>query len=36
MVISLGYDGYSTKGNEYWCEECTYEEMENIHLRAKH
>jgi len=36
VVISLGYDGYSTKGGEYWCEECTHKEMESIHLRTKH
>lgn len=36
VVISLGYDGYSTKGGEYWCEECTQKEMEDIHLRPKH
>ncbi len=36
VVISLGYDGYSTKGGEYWCEECTHKEMEDIHLRTKH
>jgi len=36
VVISLGYEGYSQKGNEYWCEECTYKEMENLHLRTKH
>jgi hypothetical protein len=36
VVISLGYDGHSTKGGEYWCEECTRKEMENIHLRTKH
>src|SRR5512136_2648141 len=29
-VISLGYDGYSTKGDKYWCEECTHKEMESI------
>lgn len=29
-VISLGEDGYSTKGDEYWCEECTLKEMEEI------
>jgi hypothetical protein len=34
-VISLGYDGYSKKGDRYWCEECTQKEMENIHRRAK-
>ena len=34
-VISLGYDGYSTKGDKYWCEECTHKEMESIHRRAK-
>jgi len=36
VVISLGYDGYSIKGNEYWCEECTHNEMESIHRRTKH
>jgi DNA-directed RNA polymerase subunit RPC12/RpoP len=34
-VISLGYDGYSTLGGEYRCEECTHKEMESIHRRAK-
>ena len=34
-VISLGYDGYSTKGNEYWCEECTHQDMDTIYLQAK-
>ena len=35
-VISLGYDGYSTKGNEYWFEDCTHKEMKNISHRKKH
>jgi len=34
VVISLGYDGYSTKGDKYWCEGCTQKEMESIHRRA--
>jgi hypothetical protein len=34
-VISLGYDGYSTKGDKYWCEECTQNEMDSIHRGAK-
>jgi predicted nucleic-acid-binding Zn-ribbon protein len=34
-VISLGYDGYSTLGDKYWCEECTHKEMERIHARPK-
>jgi hypothetical protein len=36
VVISLGYDGYSTKDGEYWCEKCTQKKMENIHLQTKH
>jgi hypothetical protein len=36
IVISLGYDGYSTKGNEYWCEACTYKEMKAASCRVKH
>jgi hypothetical protein len=36
VMISLGYDGYSQKGNEYWCEECTHKEMENIYRKKKH
>ena len=36
VVISLGYDGYSTKGNEYWCEECTHKEMEGAVRRVRH
>jgi hypothetical protein len=35
VVISLGYDGYSSKGDKYWCEECTNKEMKSIHRRAK-
>jgi len=35
-VISLGYDGYSKKGNEYWCEECTHREMEKTVRQVKH
>ena len=31
IIISLGYDSYSTKGNEYWCAECTHKEMEALH-----
>lgn len=34
-MISLGYDGYSQRGNKYWCEECTQKEMENIYRRGK-
>jgi hypothetical protein len=36
VVICLGYDGYSAKGGEYWCEECTRKQMENMHRRRKH
>lgn len=32
-IISLGYDSYSRKGEEYFCEDCTYNEMENLYLR---
>jgi hypothetical protein len=35
-VISLGYDSYSTKGNEYWCEKCTQKEMKGVFPRVKH
>jgi predicted nucleic-acid-binding Zn-ribbon protein len=35
VVISLGYDGYSTKGGECWCEECTRKEMEGAIDRGK-
>ena len=35
IIISLGYDSYSKKGDEYWCEECTHKEMEGIFLQAK-
>jgi hypothetical protein len=35
-VISLGYDGYSIKGEQYFCEECTQREMEGAIPRAKH
>ncbi len=28
IVISLGTDGYTQSGDEYWCEECCAEEME--------
>jgi hypothetical protein len=34
-VISLGYDGYSTLGDKYWCEECAQKRMESIHRRLK-
>ena len=36
VVISLGYDSYSTKGNGYFCEECTHKEMEGAFHRVKH
>ena len=36
VIISLGYDGYSQKGNKYYCEECTHKEMENLSPRIKH
>lgn len=36
VVISLGYDGYSQRGREYYCEECTHKEMRNIHPPTKH
>lgn len=37
VIICLGYDNYSTKGNEYWCEECSHNEMEEeIFLRTRH
>jgi len=36
VVISLGYDSYSRKGDEFRCEECTHKEMEGIHRRARH
>jgi hypothetical protein len=36
VMISLGYEGYSTKGDEYCCEECTHKEMESLSPRIKH
>lgn len=36
VVISLGYDGYSIKGDKYFCEECADKEMEDTVRRAKH
>lgn len=36
VIISLGYDGYSQKGNKYWCEECTHKEMEIVYRQKKH
>lgn len=35
VIISLGYDSYSSKGDKYWCEKCTNKEMESIYRRAK-
>lgn len=35
VIISMGYDAYSTKGNEYWCEKCTGKEMEGAFYPAK-
>ncbi len=35
-IISLGYDGYSRRGNEYYCEECTYQEMKKLSSQTKH
>jgi len=32
----LGYDGYSIKGDKYFCEECSHEEMEDTIRRIKH
>jgi len=29
-VINLGTDEYLKKGNQYWCEECGYEELEKV------
>jgi hypothetical protein len=36
VVISLGYDGYSSKGDQYFCEECAHKEMEDAVRRVKH
>jgi len=36
VVISLGYDGYSVKGDKYFCEECADKEMEDAVRRVKH
>jgi len=36
VMISLGYDSYSKKEGEYWCEECTHKEMESVFRRVKH
>jgi hypothetical protein len=36
VVISLGYDGYSVKGNKYFCEECSQKEIEDAFRRVKH
>ncbi len=35
-VISLGYDGYSIKGDQYFCEDCSRKEMEDIHRQRRH
>jgi len=35
IIIFMGYDTHSKKGGEYWCEECTQKEMEDIYFRAK-
>ena len=28
IIINLGTDGYSTRGDQFWCEECGAKEME--------
>ena len=35
VVISLGYDGYSRKGDEYFCEDCAHKEMEDTIRRGE-
>lgn len=35
VIISLGYDGYSQRGNEYYCEECTFRQMKELHAKMK-
>jgi len=35
VMISLGFGSYSTKGNEYWCEECTHKRTEEVLSRTK-
>ena len=32
-IIVLSEGGYSSLGNEYWCEECTYAKLQDIHRR---
>lgn len=34
-IISLGYDCYSKKSDQYFCEICTQKEMENLYLGEK-
>lgn len=34
-IISLGYDCYSQKGDQYFCEKCTQKRMENLYLGKK-
>jgi hypothetical protein len=36
VIISLGYDSYSSKGGKYFCEECTHKETGSIYRRARH
>ena len=36
VVISLGYDGYSIKGDKYFCEGCADKEMKDAIRQAKH
>ena len=35
VAIKLGTEGFSRKGDEYWCEECGTKEMEKIIRQTK-